>query len=119
MALLALPAIIRRFSLQRAAGRAETCAREEFMALRLTVIGPQAGLLGDAASKVFGVNGGSIGRAGNNDWILPDPERYVSGHHAHIEYRGGQYWLTDRSSNGTYVNDDAEPLSGRGPRVLK
>lgn len=43
------------------------------MALRLRVVGNQARVLGDSSTKIFGVHGGTIGRAGDNDWILPDP----------------------------------------------
>ncbi|HXQ64419.1 MAG TPA: type VI secretion system-associated FHA domain protein TagH [Steroidobacteraceae bacterium] len=80
------------------------------MALRLRVTGPQAAKLGERVSRVFGVQGGRIGRATDNDWQLPDPERYLSGHHASIEYRGGTWFVLDTSSNGTYVNDRPEPL---------
>ncbi|HXQ31235.1 MAG TPA: type VI secretion system-associated FHA domain protein TagH [Steroidobacteraceae bacterium] len=80
------------------------------MALRLRVTGPQAARLGERVSRVFGVQGGRIGRATDNDWSLPDPERYLSGHHAAIEYRGGTWFVLDTSSNGTYVNDRPEPL---------
>ncbi|MFO0451034.1 MAG: type VI secretion system-associated FHA domain protein TagH [Pseudomonadota bacterium] len=80
------------------------------MALRLRVLGTKAERLGPASSRVFGVHGGRIGRAADNDWVLPDPERFVSGHHASIEYRGGHWFLIDRSSNGTFVNGAAAPL---------
>jgi type VI secretion system protein len=80
------------------------------MAMRLRVVSSQSKQLGDRASKVFGVHGGSIGRAADNDWILPDPERYISAHHARIEYRAGKYVLLDTSTNGMYVNDASEPL---------
>lgn len=89
------------------------------MALRLRVVSIHAQLLGEDGSKVFGVHGGSIGRAGDNDWVLPDPDRYISGHHARVEYRGGQYWLMDASSNGTYLNDSSVPISEGGPHALK
>lgn len=89
------------------------------MALRLRVVSIHAQLLGEEGSRTFGVHGGSIGRASDNDWILPDPDRYVSGHHARIEYRAGQYWLMDTSSNGTYLNDSSAPLSDGGPHALK
>ena len=89
------------------------------MALRLRVVSNHAKILGPEGTKVFGVHGGSIGRASDNDWILPDPERYVSGHHATIEYRDGGYWLTDTSSNGTYLNEDAAPMSDVGSQALK
>ncbi len=89
------------------------------MALRLRVVSNHARILGPEGTKIFGVHGGSIGRASDNDWILPDPERYVSGHHASIEYRDGGYWLTDTSSNGTYVNEEPAPISDIGPQALK
>jgi type VI secretion system protein len=89
------------------------------MALRLRVVSIHAQLLGEDGTRVFGVHGGSIGRAGDNDWVLPDPDRYVSGHHARIEFRDGQYWLTDTSSNGTYVNESNTPLADLGPHALK
>ena len=80
------------------------------MALRLRIVGDQAASLGDAATKVFGVHGGSIGRGRDNDWILPDPDRYMSGSHARVDFRAGSYVIVDTSSNGTYINDAAEPL---------
>jgi type VI secretion system protein len=80
------------------------------MALRLRIVGEQAKGLGDASTKVFGVHGGSIGRSRDNDWVLPDPERYLSGSHARVDFRAGSYVVVDVSSNGTYVNDSAEPL---------
>ena len=89
------------------------------MALRLRVVSIHAQLLGEDGSRTFGVHGGSIGRASDNDWILPDPDRFISGHHARVEYRNGQYWLMDTSSNGTYLNDSSSPISEAGPHALK
>jgi type VI secretion system FHA domain protein len=89
------------------------------MALRLRVVGNLAKILGEGATRVFGVHGGTIGRSGENDWILPDPERYVSGRHARIEYRGGSWMLHDTSSNGTYLNGATDPISATGPYELR
>jgi type VI secretion system protein len=80
------------------------------MALRLRIVSDHASLLGDQSTKVFGVHGGTIGRATDNEWILPDPERYLSGKHARIDFRAGTYVLVDTSSNGTYVNGAQVPL---------
>jgi type VI secretion system FHA domain protein len=80
------------------------------MALRLRIVGEQAAQLGEMATKVFGVHGGSIGRAGDNDWILPDPDRYLSSRHARVDFRAGTYFVVDTSSNGTYVNGAKVPL---------
>jgi type VI secretion system protein len=80
------------------------------MALRLRVLGTKAERLGERWSRVFGVHGGTLGRAPDCDWVLPDPERYLSGHHAAIEYRGGHWYVIDRSMNGTFVNGATHAL---------
>lgn len=51
-----------------------------------------------------GTRGFDIGREQHLDWCLPDPERFVSGHHCQVRYQDGGYWLNDISTNGTYVN---------------
>ena len=89
------------------------------MAIKLRVISEQYRELGEHRTRVFGVNGGTIGRSLDNDWILPDPKRLVSGHHCEIEYRAGSYWLKDTSTNGVYVNDSQAPASIAGPVVLQ
>lgn len=89
------------------------------MAIKLRVISDHYRALGEQRSRVFGVNGGTIGRAPDNDWVLPDPSRVVSGHHCEIEYRGGAYWLKDTSTNGVFVNDSEEPASAGGPLALR
>jgi len=80
------------------------------MALRLRVISEHANRLGELSTKVFGVHGGTVGRSTDNDWILPDPERYLSGKHARVDFRAGTYVLVDTSSNGTYLNGAQVPL---------
>lgn len=89
------------------------------MAIKLRVISDHYRELGEQRSRVFGVNGGTIGRAPDNDWVLPDPGRVVSGHHCEIEYRGGSYWLKDTSTNGVFINDSDEPVSATGPVILR
>jgi len=80
------------------------------MALRLRVVSEHAIRLGEQSTKVFGVHGGTIGRGTDNEWILPDPERYLSGKHARVDFRAGTYVLVDTSSNGTYINGAQVPL---------
>src|SRR5262249_46835426 len=82
---------------------------------RLRVVSDQRRSLGDRSSIVFTVDGGSIGRSADNDWVLPDPLRYVSAHHARVQYRSGRFYLVDLSTNGVFVNDDAESVSRRNP----
>lgn len=46
----------------------------------------------------------TIGRANSNDWVIPDPQRFLSGTHCRLEDRDGAYFLTDLSTNGVFVN---------------
>ena len=85
------------------------------MTLRLRVVSDQRRSLGDRSNAVFTPAGGTIGRSADNDWVLPDPLRYVSAHHARVEFRNGRYFLRDLSTNGVFVNDEAEALSRRSP----
>ena len=48
--------------------------------------------------------GGTIGRRTGNTLLLPDAENFVSGHHAEIIYRDGDYLLKDTSKNGTLLS---------------
>jgi len=89
------------------------------MALRLRIVSEHAGRLGSQATRVFGVHGGSIGRGTDTDWTLPDPERYLSGTHARLEFRAGQFFIVDCSSNGTYLNGAQAALGKSNDRQLK
>jgi type VI secretion system protein len=89
------------------------------MALRLRVISDHRHRMGDKNTFVFGVSGGSIGRSAENDWVLPDDMRYVSGRHARVVFHNGRWLLQDTSSNGTFVNDNDRPLGGQNPHELK
>jgi len=82
--------------------------------LRLKIVSDQRRSLAEHSSAVFSVEGGTIGRSADNDWVLPDPSRYVSAHHARVQFREGHFYLQDVSTNGVYVNDDMEPLAKRG-----
>lgn len=73
---------------------------------------PTAGL---AAS--FDELGGSIGRADNNQLVLPDPERSISRVHARILFRGGAYAVVDNGSNPVSVN--GRPLAAGVEQTLQ
>ena len=88
------------------------------MALELKIVSEHREIVGNDAVREFGDDGGTIGRSLDNDWILPDPDRFISSRHAAIDYRGGMYYLADLSSNGVYVNDEAEPIGKGNPRRL-
>jgi len=88
------------------------------MPLQLEIVSEHREILGDDHLRVFGEDGGTIGRSLHNDWILPDPERFISGQHATIDFQSGAYYLADVSSNGVYVNAEIEPLGKGNPRRL-
>src|SRR5258706_12420171 len=93
--------------------------RNRPMALRLTIISEQAAELGEQASVVFEKDGGTIGRAGNNRWVLPDRMRYISSHHARISFRNGGFIVEDTSTNGLFLNDEIEPVGRLRPQPLR
>ena len=88
------------------------------MTLQLKIVSDHRELVGDDDEREFGEEGGTIGRSLQNDWILPDPDRFISGRHATIDYKGGIYYLLDTSSNGVYINDEVEPIGKGNPRRL-
>ncbi len=86
------------------------------MALNLSIIKSPAGVSLSVSDKAFDEQGGSIGRGDSNDWVLSDPDRFLSSRHCSISFESGQYFLTDTSTNGTFINGSPEPL-GKGGRV--
>ena len=88
------------------------------MPLTIKLVSEHRDLLGDDCVREYYEDGGTIGRALQNDWILPDPDRYISGRHATIDYKGGMYYLADTSSNGVYINGEIEPIGKGNPRRL-
>jgi len=56
-------------------------------------------------------HGAIVGRSVHADWSLPDRKNHLSSRHCEISYRDGTYVLTDRSTNGTFVNGATERLS--------
>jgi len=83
------------------------------MIITLEVTSSQSQILGDSATKVFDHNGGSFGRATHNAWVLPDESKTVSGQHGMVYFENGNFYLTDISTNGIFVNGSESPL-GKG-----
>ena len=88
------------------------------MPLQLKIVSEHHEILGDDDERMFLEEGGTIGRSLENDWILPDPDRFISGKHATVDFQSGAYYLADVSSNGVYINDEEEPLGKGNPRRL-
>ena len=88
------------------------------MPLQLEIVSDHKNIVGDDFVREFREEGGTIGRSLENDWILPDPDRFLSGKHATVDFQSGAYYLADVSTNGVYVNGEDEPLGKGNPRRL-
>jgi type VI secretion system FHA domain protein len=66
---------------------------------------------------VFTEQGGSIGRAAGNSWVLTHTK--VSGRHAEISFRNGVFYIADTSRNGVSVNSPDNRLVRERPYALK
>jgi len=86
------------------------------MSLVITIVKFPDGVANTKASHTFSEHGGTLGRAPDNQWVLEDPERFISGSHSEVVCEHGQYFLVDLSTNGTFLNGAAEPI-GKGNRV--
>jgi len=71
----------------------------------------------DATRHEFGEDGGSIGRAPSNSWVLTHNK--VSGRHAQISFRSGVFYIQDLSRNGVSVNSPDNRLIRDRPYALK
>ena len=90
------------------------------MELLFTIVEAPAEANMQGQNKIF-ASGSDIklGRATGNTWVLPDSERVISSHHASISFQNGLFILTDNSTNGTFLNDDPNPLGPSNPTALK
>ncbi len=86
------------------------------MALNLSVVKSPAGVTLASSQQTFGEEGGTIGRGDGNNWVLSDPDRFLSSRHCAVTFEGGQYYLTDTSTNGTFINSAPEPI-GKGGKI--
>jgi len=83
--------------------------------ITITVASYNGALLAQPLAAHFDEMGGNIGRADNNQLVLPDPELTISRVHAQVVFRGGRYAIVDRGSNPISVN--GRPL-GNGQEAL-
>ena len=87
------------------------------MALTIQVVSYNDLAPDNALSMTVNESGCTIGRAKNCSFLLPDKERIVSHTHASIQFENGLYYLTDNSTNGTYLNHAPNPV-GLGNKIL-
>ncbi|UJJ31763.1 type VI secretion system-associated FHA domain protein [Halopseudomonas maritima] len=89
------------------------------MELMLEVISPPPEPQQPPLSRLFRQAGGVIGRAADCDWVLPDRQRIISGHHAQISYSDQAFYLTDTSSNGIHLKADGRRLTKDQPERIE
>ena len=87
------------------------------MALEVTLVKTPGNILLPRNNHIFDQRGGTFGRADSNTWVLPDPDKFLSSCHCEILFADNQFYLEDKSTNGTFINGGFEPL-GRGTRQL-
>ena len=61
----------------------------------------------------------SLGRAPDNSWVLPDPERHLSKRHCLLAFRNGGWQIADLSTNGTFLNRETAPIGHGAIRDLR
>src|SRR5882672_10515368 len=88
------------------------------MNLTLEVISANGSSLGAGRRKVFGAEGGRIGRAPDCDWVLLSPDRYISRHHATILYQHGQFYVKAEGENGVAINTPNTLLPINEPHLI-
>jgi type VI secretion system FHA domain protein len=76
-----------------------------------------AGVVPANTRHVFGEEGGTIGRAPSNAWVIPHSK--VSGLHARISFRNGVFYIEDTSRNGVCVNSPENRLVRNRPYAMK
>ena len=86
------------------------------MNLILELTGP-APSPGTVRRKVFGTDGGRIGRAADCEWVLASP--YVSRHHATVRFAEGTFYIESTGENGVAVNSPLAMLPQLERRALK
>ena len=86
------------------------------MYVQISIIKSPVAVKDADVTRTFNAQGGYIGRSANNQWVLPDPERFLSAKHCQISVQNGQYYVVDLSTNGTFYNGSVEPV-GKGNKV--
>lgn len=87
------------------------------MYLTLEVTSANAAALGGERRKVFSVDGGKIGRAAENQMVLPGVG--VHRHHATVRFINGVFFIEGVGTNGIAVNNPDSVLPRNEPYPLK
>lgn len=81
------------------------------MPITLNIISYQRLTPGQQESLQTDLERFSVGRNAGNHWTLPDPQRFMSGTHCWLEKRAGNWFITDTSTNGVFINGSKQRLN--------
>ena len=87
------------------------------MNLTLEIVSQNGQSLGPARRKVFGPEGGRIGRSPECEWVIPNP--YISRHHATIRWISGTYYVESTGENGVAIGTAQAMIPKLERRPLK
>ena len=87
------------------------------MFLTLEITSPQAAKFGSHRLHTFGIEGGRIGRAADNEWVIPD--QYVHSIHAVVRFMSGLFFIEKRGQNRVAVNRPDVDLPVNEPFPLR
>ena len=87
------------------------------MNLVLELVAREGQVSGGEPRKVFGLEGGRIGRAADCEWVLPSP--YISRHHATVCCIDGTFFIVSTGENGVALNHAQAMLPQLEQRALK
>jgi type VI secretion system protein ImpI len=87
------------------------------MYLTLEIVGQDAARFGSQRRHTFDIEGGRIGRAPDNEWVIPD--QYIHSVHAVVRFMSGLFFIEKRGQNRVAVNRPDIDLSPNEPFPLK
>lgn len=87
------------------------------MYLTLEIVGQDAARFGSQRRHTFDVEGGRIGRAPDNEWVIPD--QYIHSVHAVVRFMSGLFFIEKRGQNRVAVNRPDIDLSPNEPFPIK
>ena len=74
------------------------------MKLSLSIISKDRYYLEARANFTVHEKGITIGRHQDCDWVIEDSNRFISSTHLRVEFQNDAYYVTDLSTNGTFLN---------------
>jgi type VI secretion system FHA domain protein len=90
-------------------------AQGDSMQLILTAVALRDAPLETPLAAVFGPQGGTIGRAPDNDLVLEDPQRIVSRFHGRVSFKDGVFYFSSAGGNPSVFNGHMLENQGEVP----